>query len=61
MLEDLFKPTHLIAVLAIVAIMFPTKIAGLGGALGRSIRDFKKAVSEPHEEPRGAAGSKTDA
>ncbi len=51
MLEDLFRPGHLFVVLAIVAIMFPSKLAGLGGALGKSIRDFKKAVSTDAPAP----------
>jgi sec-independent protein translocase protein TatA len=49
MLEDLFRPGHLLVVLAIVAILFPTKLAGLGGALGKSIRDFKKSMNEMNE------------
>jgi TatA/E family protein of Tat protein translocase len=53
MLEDLLRPTHLIAVLAVVALLFPAKLAGLGGALGKSIRDFKKSVSEVDEPAKG--------
>jgi sec-independent protein translocase protein TatA len=45
MFEGLFMPTHLIVVLAIVLIVFgPGKLPELGGTLGRSIRDFKKAL-----------------
>ncbi len=52
MLEDLFRPTHLIAVLAVVLLLFgPSKLPQLGGALGRAIRDFKKAVNGQGEEP----------
>ncbi len=45
MFEGLFMPSHLILVLAIVLIVFgPGKLPELGGTLGRSIRDFKKAL-----------------
>lgn len=52
MFEGLFMPSHLILVLAIVLIVFgPGKLPELGGTLGRSIRDFKKAFEE--ESPKG--------
>ena len=45
---DLFAPTHLLIVLLIVLVLFgPNKLGDLGGAMGKAIRDFKKAVSEP--------------
>ncbi len=48
MFEGLFQPTHLIILLIIVMLVFgPSKLPQLGGALGKSIRDFKKAVSDP--------------
>jgi TatA/E family protein of Tat protein translocase len=59
MLEDLFKPTHLIAVFLVVALMFPGKLAGLGGALGKSIRDFKKSLNDP--DTHDSSGSKPTA
>jgi sec-independent protein translocase protein TatA len=44
---DLFAPTHLIVVLAIVLVLFgPSKLGDIGGALGRTIHDFKKAMNE---------------
>lgn len=44
---DLFAPTHLIVVLAIVLVLFgPSKLGDVGGALGRAIHDFKKAMNE---------------
>ncbi len=52
MFEGLLMPTHLIVVLAIVLIVFgPGKLHELGGTLGRSLRDFKKALDE--ESPKG--------
>ena len=47
MFEGLFQPLHLVLILGIALIIFgPGKIAGLGGALGKSIGDFKKAMKD---------------
>jgi sec-independent protein translocase protein TatA len=52
MFEGLFRPSHLLIVLLIVVLVFgPSKLPHLGGALGKSIRDFKKAMSEPPDAP----------
>lgn len=51
MFEGLFRGEHLIIVLVIVVLMFPSKIATLGGSLGKTIRDFKKALNEPDRDP----------
>jgi sec-independent protein translocase protein TatA len=53
MIENLFRGEHLIILLLVVVLLFPTKVGSLGGALGRSIRDFKKAL---HEDPAQAEG-----
>jgi sec-independent protein translocase protein TatA len=48
---DLFAPTHLLILLLIILIIFgPSKLGDVGGALGRAIRDFKKAVNEPEDQ-----------
>jgi sec-independent protein translocase protein TatA len=45
---DLFAPTHLLILLAIIMVLFgPSKLGDVGGTLGRSIHDFKKAMNEP--------------
>ena len=45
---DLFAPTHLLILLAIILVLFgPSKLGDVGGAMGKAIRDFKKAVNEP--------------
>ncbi len=45
---DLFAPSHLLILLAIILIIFgPSKLGDVGGALGRAIRDFKGAMNEP--------------
>jgi len=47
---DLFAPSHLLILLVIVLLIFgPSKLGDVGGALGKAIRDFKKAVNEPEE------------
>jgi sec-independent protein translocase protein TatA len=52
---DLFAPSHLLILLLIALIIFgPSKLGDMGGALGKSLRDFKKAMNEP-DEPKPAA------
>jgi sec-independent protein translocase protein TatA len=47
MFEGLFQPMHLILVLLIVLIIFgPGKLPELGAGLGKSIREFKKAMKQ---------------
>jgi len=51
MLEGLFKPMHLLLILAIVLIIFgPGKLPEIGEGLGKSIRSFKKAISSREKE-----------
>jgi sec-independent protein translocase protein TatA len=50
MFEGLLQPMHLILVLLIVLIIFgPGKLPELGAGLGKSIREFKKAMKEGQE------------
>jgi sec-independent protein translocase protein TatA len=53
---DLFAPSHLLLLLLAILIIFgPSKLGDVGGALGKGIRDFKRAINEPDnnsEEPR---------
>jgi len=45
---DLFAPTHLLILLLVILIIFgPSKLGDVGGALGKGIRDFKRAINEP--------------
>lgn len=54
MFEGLFRPMHLLLILVIVLIIFgPGRLPEIGAGLGKSIRGFKKAMSdkdEPKEE-----------
>jgi sec-independent protein translocase protein TatA len=50
-----FHPLWLIILLAIVLIIFgPGKLPELGGAVGRGIREFRKASSEVTDEVRSS-------
>lgn len=51
-MEGLFQPMHLILILLIVLIIFgPGKLPELGAGLGKSIKEFKKAMKEGQETP----------
>jgi sec-independent protein translocase protein TatA len=44
-------PTELIIILAIVILIFGAgKLSGLGGALGKTVRDFRQAVKDEDKE-----------
>jgi sec-independent protein translocase protein TatA len=48
MFEGLFQPMHLLIILVIVLVIFgPGKLPELGSGLGKSIREFKKAMADP--------------
>jgi sec-independent protein translocase protein TatA len=52
MLEGLFQPMHMIVILAIVLIVFgPGKLPEIGAGLGKSIREFKKALAAEDKDP----------
>ena len=45
---DLFAPTHLLIILVIILVIFgPSKLGDVGGAMGKAIRDFKRAMNQP--------------
>lgn len=47
MFEGLFQPMHLLIILFIVLLIFgPGKLPELGTGLGKSIKEFKKAMSD---------------
>jgi sec-independent protein translocase protein TatA len=52
MFSGLFSPMHLIVLLVIVLIIFgPGKLPELGNSLGKSIKNFKKAVDDHDGKP----------
>ena len=56
-MEGLFQPMHLIIILVIALIIFgPSRLPQLGEGLGKSIKEFKKALNEK-EEPQATTKS----
>ena len=52
----ILQPWHLIIILVIVLIIFGAgKLGGLGGAVGKSVKDFKSAVKEDEDEKKTVA------
>ncbi len=55
MFNGLFQPMHLILILVIALIIFgPGRLGDIGAQLGKSIKNFKKAMQEidkPDPEP----------
>ncbi len=48
---DIFAPSHLLILLLIILIIFgPSKLGDVGGALGKAIKDFKRAMNEPEAQ-----------
>ena len=49
---DLFAPTHILVLLLVILVIFgPSRLGDVGGALGKGIRDFKRAINEPESIP----------
>jgi len=52
MFEGIFQPIHLLVIVIVILIFFgPGKLPEIGSSLGKAIRDFKKAMSEPEKDP----------
>lgn len=52
MIENLFRPTHLLLVLAIALLVFgPKNLPGIGKGLGEAIRGFKDSMKEGEHNP----------
>ncbi len=51
MFEGLFQPMHLLIILAIALIIFgPRRLPELGAGLGKSLREFKKAMQDVNKD-----------
>lgn len=49
--EGIFQPTHLILILVVVLIIFgPGKLPEVGKAIGKTVREFRKATAASFEE-----------
>ena len=63
MFEGLFRPMHLLLILFIVLVIFgPGKLPEIGEGLGKSIRSFKKAMTEKDDlkEDSASIGQKEE-
>jgi sec-independent protein translocase protein TatA len=55
------QPWHVILVLVIVLVIFgPGKLPMLGKAVGDTVRDFKKAVSDEHDPAKSSTTTVTE-
>ena len=55
MLDDLLTPSHLIFLLILALLIFgPRRLPEIGSALGKSIRDFRLAMTRFDSPPAGA-------
>ncbi len=54
MIRNLFEPMHLLVILVIVLVIFgPGKLPQIGAGLGKSIREFKKALAGEDQDTSG--------
>ena len=59
---DIFAPSHLLVLLVIILIIFgPSKLGDVGGAVGKAIKDFKRAMNDteaPNQQAQKTAEPK---
>lgn len=56
---DILSPSHLIILLVIVLIIFgPSKLGDVGGAVGKAVKDFKRAMND--DEPSKVVVAKAE-
>jgi sec-independent protein translocase protein TatA len=61
MFEGLLQPMHLLLILIIALAVFgPGKLPELGGALGKGIKEFKKALAEGEKELQSTGKNSTE-
>ncbi|HTE84148.1 MAG TPA: twin-arginine translocase TatA/TatE family subunit [Dehalococcoidia bacterium] len=55
------NPVHLVLLLVVILIVFGAgKLPGVGSALGQSIKEFKKAATEPEDHSKASAADAQD-
>ncbi len=56
-----FGVPELLIILFIVVVLFgASRLAGVGAALGNSVRDFRKSVRDDDTGPAGQPGTRSD-
>jgi sec-independent protein translocase protein TatA len=59
---DLFAPSHLLILLLIILVIFgPSKLGDVGGAMGRAIKDFKRAMNDDQPSAPAKTAAAADA
>lgn len=54
------NPIHWIFAIAIFVLVFgPSKLGDIGGALGKSVKDFKSSVNDPDAKPAESGSAVT--
>ena len=54
-------PTEIILLIILALVLFGgSKVSGIGGALGKSIRDFKREVKADEPEKKDADGKQSE-
>jgi len=61
MFNGILQPMHLILILVIALVIFgPGKLGNIGGELGKSIKNFKKAMQDTDEPDTSPDPKKLD-
>lgn len=56
-----FHPMYLVVLLVIVLVIFgPGKLPHLGGAIGKSMREFRRSAEEVGDQIKGAGEERTE-
>lgn len=50
-MPDIGVPELLIILLVVLVVFGPTKLADIGGSLGRGIREFRRGMKDEDEQP----------
>ncbi len=59
-MPSLGAPELIIILLIVIAVFGAGKLANLGGALGKGVKDFKSAMQDPNAKPENDQGAKPD-
>ncbi len=61
MFDNLLSPTHLVILLVIALLIFgPRRLPELGGAVGKTIKEFQRSMQEARSQLNSATSLKVD-